>query len=232
MNTSNTMQMQHIYPLLGSIFYLYFPKKIVKDVEPSSVNNYAIIHNVCLQMFSMYVAYNLLYALYTYGIVIERNYYFQYKHIDNVIYYFYLSKYYEYVDTIILYAKKREPIFLQKFHHLGAVIVWHLGYVNKCEGMLFVCLWNSIVHSIMYLYYLLALLKFDVNKYRIYITSLQLVQLLTGSIMLPYFFYTLETSQNKNVIVIFNIYIVCLLYLFSEFMVKNYLVKNNKIKNQ
>jgi len=81
----------------------------------------------------------------------------------------------------------------------------------------------------MYLYYLLALLKIDVYKYRMYITSLQIGQLLSGSIMLPYFFYTLETSQNKIVIIIFDVYIVCLLYLFSEFMAKNYLQQKIKV---
>lgn len=218
----------HVYPLLGSLCYLFFPKWVLQDISPSTLKNYALAHNAVLQLFSVYVASSLLYALYTYGIVTERNYYFQYKNIDNVIFYFYLSKYYEYVDTFILYAKNKQPIFLQKFHHLGAVIVWHLGYTNKCEGMLFVCLWNSIVHSIMYLYYFLTLLKIDVYKYRMYITSLQIGQLLSGSILLPYFFYTLESSQNKVVIIIFDVYIVCLLYLFSEFMVKNYLQKNAK----
>jgi hypothetical protein len=221
----------HVYPLLGSLCYIFFPKWILQDISPNVIKHYAIIHNAGLQLFSVYVASSLLYALYKYGIVTERNYYFQHKHIDNVIFYFYLSKYYEYVDTLILYAKNKQPIFLQKFHHLGAVIVWHLGYVNKCEGMLFVCLWNSAVHSMMYLYYFLTLLKIDVHKYRIYITSLQIGQLLSGSIMLPYFFYTFESSQNKTVIIIFDVYIVCLLYLFSEFMVKNYLLKNNKIKH-
>jgi hypothetical protein len=219
----------HIYPLFGSIFYLYFPKNIVKDIHPSLVNNYAIIHNVCLQLFSMYVAYNLLYAIYTYGFVSRVNYYFQDKNIDNVIYYFYLSKYYEYVDTIILYAKNKKPIFLQKFHHLGAVIVWHLGYVNKCEGMLLACLLNSVVHSFMYLYYLLTLLKFNVNSYRIYITSLQILQLFSGSIMVPYYFYSFENVQNKIVVCVFEIYVMCLLYLFSEFMYKNYLQKKQKL---
>jgi len=220
----------HIYPLLGSICYLFFPKWVLQDISPTILKTYAIIHNACLQLFSVYVASSLLYALYKHGIVTERNYYFQDKHVDKVIFYFYLSKYYEYVDTLILYAKNKQPIFLQKFHHLGAVIVWHLGYTNKCEGMLFVCLWNSVVHSMMYLYYFLTLLKIDVYKYRIYVTSLQIGQLFSGSILLPYFFYTLESSQNKVVIIIFDVYIVCLLYLFSEFMVKNYLVKNKKIR--
>jgi hypothetical protein len=220
----------HVYPLLGSVFYLFFPKWLLQNISPNVIKTYAIIHNAGLQLFSVYVASTLLYALYKYGIATERNYYFQHNHIDSVIFYFYLSKYYEYVDTLILYAKNKQPIFLQKFHHLGAVIVWHLGYINKCEGMLFVCLWNSVVHSFMYLYYFLTLLKIDVHKYRIYITSLQIGQLFSGSIMLPYFFYTFESSQNKTVIIIFDVYIVCLLYLFSEFMVKNYLVKNNKIK--
>jgi hypothetical protein len=215
----------HIYPLLGTIFYIYFPKNVVKDLNPTIVKNYGIIHNGILQIFSVYVSCSLLYALYKYGIETEQNYYFQHKHIEDVIYYFYLSKYYEYVDTIILYAKNKEPIFIQKFHHLGAVLVWHIGYVNKCEGMVFVCLWNAVVHSCMYLYYLLTLLKYKMNRYRVYITTLQIMQLVTGSIMLPYYFYDIEKIENKIVIIIFDIYIISLIYLFGEFMYENYVKK-------
>jgi uncharacterized membrane protein (DUF2068 family) len=68
-----------------------------------------------------------------------------------------------------------------------------------------------------------------VNKYRVYITTLQLAQLVSGSIMLPYYFYEVETVKNKIVIVVFDIYIICLIYLFGEFMHENYLQKQKNL---
>ena len=47
--------------------------------------------------------------------------------IDSVFgywaYLFYLSKIYEFIDTFIVIARGRRPIFLQTFHHVGAVLV-------------------------------------------------------------------------------------------------------------
>lgn len=40
------------------------------------------------------------------------------KNMELIIYIFYLSKYWEYVDTIFLIAGKREVIFLHWFHHM------------------------------------------------------------------------------------------------------------------
>lgn len=218
-----------LFPLAGTYFYLNFPKKWTEHIAPSTINNFAIVHNALLQVFSMYTAATLTYALFKEGIVVRTNYYFEKEYIQTAMFYFYLSKYYEYIDTFILYAKKKTPIFLQTFHHTGAVIVWHIGYICKTDGLFFVCLLNSYVHSFMYLYYLLALLKVNVYKYRIYITSMQIAQLTFGAFALPFFYNGVETQQNKRVICIFGTYIVCLLFLFGKFMWENYFgkVKSN-----
>jgi hypothetical protein len=214
-----------IFPLAGTYFYLYFPKKWVQNISPSTINNFAIAHNAFLQVFSMYTAANLTYALFSRGLILKSNYYFEQEHTQTIMFYFYLSKYYEYIDTFILYAKKKKPLFLQTFHHTGAVLVWHLGYICKTDGLFFVCLLNSYVHSFMYFYYLLTLLKINVHKYRIYITTMQIAQLIFGAIALPFFYYGLESQKNKLVICIFDIYIFFLIFLFAKFMLENYFAK-------
>jgi hypothetical protein len=41
---------------------------------------------------------------------------------------FYLSKYYEVIDTLILLLKGRKPSFLQSYHHAGAILAMWVGY--------------------------------------------------------------------------------------------------------
>jgi hypothetical protein len=124
-----------------------------------------------------------------------------------------------------LICKKKDPIFLQKFHHVGATFVWHLGYIYEFEGVYFASLINSGIHTIMYGYYFLSL--FDnirpmINKYKIYITSAQVAQLAFGFVALPLFYYSKESLVNQRVIIVFDTYIACLIGLFLQFMIKNY----------
>jgi hypothetical protein len=129
---------------------------------------------------------------------------------------------------MILYAKKKQPIFLQKFHHVGATFVWHLGYIYEFEGVYFASLINSGIHTVMYGYYFLSL--FDnirpyINRYKIYITSAQVGQLAFGLVALPWFYYNKESLINQRVILVFDVYIGCLIVLFLRFMMKNYIKK-------
>ena len=224
-----------IFPLLSSWLYLKISKKSFQKISPTYIKYFSIIHNSILHLFSCYVFCNLLLSMYFNGITAGRQYYFQIEYVDNIIFLFYLSKYYEYVDTFLIYAKQNEPIALQKFHHLGAVFIWHLGYVYKFDGIVFASILNSGVHSFMYLYYLLTIIKtkyIDINKlkkYKIYLTSLQMAQLGFGFYALPYFYYKLETTQNKIVIWICDIYIFILIVLFTQFMIKNYFTHKSDI---
>jgi hypothetical protein len=164
-------------------------------------------------------------VLITNGVSLESGFYFNQPSMRWILFLFYLSKYYEYVDTMILYAKHKQPIFLQKFHHIGATIVWHLGFVYEFEGVYFASLINSGIHTVMYGYYFLSLFK-DIrpmiNKYKVYITSAQVAQLAFGFVALPWFYYSKESLVNQRIILDFDLYIVCLIWLFLQFMIKNY----------
>jgi hypothetical protein len=210
------------YPIVLNIFYLYFPKKEIQNFNSNYIFLFSLIHNSFLHVFSLYTFVSLSTILFENGIVAKRQYYFNIEGVDSLLFWFYLSKYYEFIDTFILYAKKKEPIFLQKYHHIGATFMWHLGYIYKFDGILFSSLLNSGVHSIMYLYYLASLFPYKLTKYKVFITTGQVGQLLYGGIALPWFFYNIETFENKICIICFDCYIFVLLLLFGHFMYKNY----------
>jgi hypothetical protein len=222
-----------LYPLAGTYLYANFPRKLIENIPESVIANFSAIHNLFLSSFSFFTFIFLISNLVNYGIVVDRGYYFAKPQVDTVLYCFYMSKYYEYIDTWILYAKKRKPIFLQKYHHMGAVIVWYLGYVCKFDGVFFASLLNSGVHAIMYFYYFLTVMnsKSPIRNAKVYITTMQIGQLAYGAFALPWYYYEVETFKNRVVICIFDIYIGGLIYLFCEFMIKNYVYKKRSVKN-
>jgi len=110
----------HITPLLAIVGYLAYPKQL--RINPTLLYFLSVIHNGLLVVFSAWTFVSLSQILYNDGIVLQSNYYFQNPQFDTVIYWFYISKYYEFFDTFLLYLNGKSPIFLQKYHHIGAVV--------------------------------------------------------------------------------------------------------------
>lgn len=217
-----------MFPAYATSCYLSLSKhtRWLKSIDPNTLHLFSIVHNFGLHMFSLYTFITLFGTMLQVGIVNKPGYYFELPGVRNMLWLFYLSKYYEYMDTVLLLAKGKKPIFLQKFHHCGAVIVWHLGYVFSMDGLFFASLINSGVHTIMYFYYLMSLysnIRNVIKGYKFYITTAQVGQLAFGFFALPYFYYANESLVNKNVIIVFDVYIGSLLLLFSKFMVDNYI---------
>lgn len=93
----------------------------------------------------------------------------------NWTYLFYLSKYYEFMDTFVLIWKGRKPSFLQKYHHIGAAIgMWIIITGHTHTGFVFV-IPNSFIHSIMYFYYALSVWKIKV-PFKYILTGMQMFQ--------------------------------------------------------
>jgi len=218
-------------PILASRQYLTLSKKWLEKLDRQTVYNFSIVHNLTLHLFSLYTFTNLFRVLLLKGVSSDSGFYFNEPGVRGLLFCFYLSKYYEYVDTMILYAKKKQPIFLQKFHHIGATFVWHLGYIYEFEGVYFASLINSGIHTVMYYYYFLSM--FDnvrpyINRYKVYITSAQVGQLAFGYVALPLYYYSKETLVNQRIILVFDLYIGCLIILFLRFMAKNYFSRIRK----
>jgi len=125
--------------------------------------------------------------------------------------------------------QNKNPIFLQKFHHVGAVVFWHLAYYNKVDAIIVGTILNSGVHTIMYTYYLLSLFKIKLTCIKPFITTGQIVQLVVGNLYGTIYYYPpVETWWNYSTILAFDLYIYILIYLFIAFYLKTYVYKKFK----
>jgi len=143
------------------------------------------------------------------------------------IYLFYLSKYYEFIDTWIVIAKRRRPITLQVYHHMGAVLgMWMLVVSRSNGGYLFVIL-NSFIHTIMYFYYAISSIGYKIS-FKNVITIMQILQFVIGitvAFAQIIFFSDCMTSFDIFAVLFNEGYISVLLFLFIKFYKKTYSTK-------
>lgn len=72
-------------------------------------------------------------------------------------YLFYLTKYYELLDTVILALKKKPLLPLHVYHHAVMLFVgWSWFAFSWLEGSWWCAFLNSLIHTAMYSYYLLV----------------------------------------------------------------------------
>eukprot|EP01119_Soliformovum_irregulare_P004264 TRINITY_DN15259_c0_g1_i1.p1 TRINITY_DN15259_c0_g1~~TRINITY_DN15259_c0_g1_i1.p1 ORF type:complete len:278 (-),score=63.14 TRINITY_DN15259_c0_g1_i1:43-876(-) len=94
-------------------------------------------------------------------------------------YIFFLSKYYELLDTVIIVLKKRPLIFLHVYHHCITIVLVYVMLYNMV-GVQWLCITaNAFVHIPMYTYYALTSLGYEV-WFKKYITKLQITQFVIG----------------------------------------------------
>lgn len=217
-----------IAPLIGLVGYLAFPPSLRLDA--TLLHQLTVIHNLILVLFSAWLCGSLATLLWPHGLVVASGYYFQLPEFQHLIYLFYVSKYYEFFDTFLLYLGGKQPIFLQKFHHVGAVLSWHLCYVFQVDGIWFPTLWNAFIHTIMYSYYLACVLKWSGvaplspwrNRIKRVITRLQLTQFFAQFLVVYAYVPPVETWFNYSIILFMTTYGVGLIYLFGRFYQKTY----------
>ncbi|KAL5113709.1 hypothetical protein ACEQ8H_008414 [Pleosporales sp. CAS-2024a] len=95
---------------------------------------------------------------------------------------FYLSKFYEVLDTAIILAKGKRSTFLQKYHHAGAMLSMWAGMRFMSPPIWMFVLVNSGIHAMMYTYYTVSALGYRVpNLVKRTLTTLQITQFLVGS---------------------------------------------------
>jgi len=139
---------------------------------------------------------------------------------------FYISKYYEFIDTWIVLLKGRDPIFLQVFHHAGIVILmWGFVVTTNTVGLVIVC-FNSFIHSLMYTYYLFAAMGYH-SPLKHYLTMAQIIQFLLGmTLTLPTLFMSGCLSPAQSLVLwITEGYTVVLIALFLMFYASAYTKK-------
>mmetsp|Transcript_8247 Transcript_8247/g.13991 ORF Transcript_8247/g.13991 Transcript_8247/m.13991 type:complete len:273 (-) Transcript_8247:1420-2238(-) len=143
---------------------------------------------------------------------------------------FYISKYYEFIDTWIVLLKGRDPIFLQVYHHAGIVLIMWGFVVTQCTGGgVVILVLNSFIHTIMYTYYLFAAFGYS-SPLKHYLTQAQLTQFFLGvGVTVPLYWQEgcLNEAQALSLKAI-HVYTIYLIYLFGKFYYDSYVKKKDK----
>ncbi|KAF2715626.1 hypothetical protein K504DRAFT_367785 [Pleomassaria siparia CBS 279.74] len=118
--------------------------------------------------------------------------------------FFYLSKFYEVLDTAIIIAKGKRSSTLQTYHHAGAMLCMWAGMRYMSPPIWMFVLVNSGVHAMMYTYYTVSALGVRVPQVvKRTLTTLQITQFLVGaSFALVHLFvsYTVPVPVRYEVI--------------------------------
>eukprot|EP00525_Craspedostauros_australis_P012610 CAMPEP_0198116158 /NCGR_PEP_ID=MMETSP1442-20131203/9875_1 /TAXON_ID= /ORGANISM="Craspedostauros australis, Strain CCMP3328" /LENGTH=270 /DNA_ID=CAMNT_0043773873 /DNA_START=280 /DNA_END=1092 /DNA_ORIENTATION=- len=223
------------------IFYL-LSKQLVKHIafqSQQSLQNFVAAHNLILAVFSGVVAIN--------GIAAIIQHTFQYgafaTYCDNdstlwneagfggwaIV--FYISKFYEFIDTWILIWKQKKPSFLQVYHHTGVTVAMWMCVVTHCSALTFFVSLNSIIHTMMYSYFFVKTIwpKAEI-KIAKYLTMAQIGQFFTGILGSSGIFLLGDrcgTSGSRVALAFMDTYVIGLVVLFFAFAKKKY-NKNGK----
>lgn len=155
---------------------------------------------------------------------------------------FYISKFYEVLDTIIILLKGKPSSLLQSYHHAGAMMCMWAGIRYQSPPIWIFVVFNSFIHSLMYFYFTLSCMKIRVPMaVKRVLTSLQISQFIIGgslAVLHAFIWFTdLTTKDSCNCIstshqalpLIINVsYLTPLTVLFGLFYIESYIKRANK----
>lgn len=132
---------------------------------------------------------------------------------------FYLSKYWEWLDTYFIVHSDKKVTNLHYFHHMSTP---SLAYVNTfykgvTPSYIYACFLNTFVHTFMYWYY-----AFPDSKLRRYKKVITKVQIFQHVYMLFSVFYIYINCFDEKIFLAVYMTLVCYFYYFTMF-VKFYL---------
>ena len=220
------------WPVLGAVAYAITIWAIKQRSGPAmTLTGVAVVHNINLILLSAAMAIGAALELYSrYETEGSDGLFCSQRSLATTLdgpagYWmkiYYVSKYYEFGDTVILALKKKPTIPLHLYHHCVMVfLTWSWSTYGWFEGSLWCVLVNSIIHFFMYTYYLLAALGHSVWWKR-YLTGCQIFQFITGFLYVSLFFYRHATKGcggNVKIIVAMPTYLVnvSFIYMFYQF---------------
>jgi len=144
-----------------------------------------------------------------------------------VLYLYYLSKIWEFLDTFIMVLRKSNAqiSFLHVYHHVSVTVMWWFNVYYYPGGEAWPSAWlNSFVHVWMYGYYLLATLGYEAWWKR-YLTMLQISQLTVFVLQGITIWLVPDNPRFAFIGVLNSTYALTLLVLFLKFYKSSYAAK-------
>lgn len=146
---------------------------------------------------------------------------------------FALSKVPELGDTVFIILRKQPLIFLHWYHHMTVLLYTWYAYKEYTSSARWFVVMNYCVHSLMYTYYALrAMGKRPPKVTAMVVTSLQIIQMIVGSLVNIWSLQYINAGQPCNVSHL-NIKLSLLMYLsyfalFLRFFIKAYISPSGK----
>lgn len=177
-------------PLTIGASYLvgvYLLQMFMKNRERIPAKTFSLIHNFNMYAISIIcflgIGYGVAQTLYLNGWAKGVEYLFCDSRREYInkgplffwMYIFYLSKFYELIDTVLIVLRKSKLLFLHVYHHWVTMLLCIVclnsanPYQWTATGL------NALVHIPMYYYYMCAILKIDL-WWKKYMTQFQIVQ--------------------------------------------------------
>ena len=162
---------------------------IMKNRERCAMLIVSRIHNLILLVWSCIMFFGVVYHLYphimNYGlfdaIIVDKDN-TVYRSIEIWLYNYYICKYYEMIDTLILTLKKKKIIFLHLFHHMSMPWSAYFAMKEHFTPSIYALIWNNLIHIFMYYYYFISTFKSSKNRiwWKQYLTNMQIIQFIGG----------------------------------------------------
>ncbi|CAG9559027.1 unnamed protein product [Danaus chrysippus] len=153
--------------------------------------------------------------------------------VINYVWLYYAIKLVDLLDTVFFVFRKKfnQVSFLHVYHHLGMCLLGYIGtkYVPGGHGIMLGFI-NSFVHAVMYTYYLISAVKREWVRiwWKKYITQLQILQFLLLIIHFGHILFEPSCGYPKWVSFVFLPHNIFILFLFSDFYLKEYIHKKKK----
>jgi len=225
------------WPVVLCLSYLisvYALRKYMENKKPWDLFTVRVIHNAFLCLASLVMMA---------GCIKETIVIFQHRGLEGLLcdstgfaststnadlwyYLFYVSKFYEFIDTWILVLRRKPLIFLHVFHHFITAILCWAGIAGNLPNQWITLILNTGVHVAMYNYYLISTLGGDVS-WKKYLTSAQIVQFIIDLIVIQSYFYFsnflgLACSGDGRILLFADCILVSFLVLFIKFYSSTY----------
>ncbi|KAJ8907199.1 hypothetical protein NDN08_003680 [Rhodosorus marinus] len=227
-----------VYPVVVLSFKHFAGKRERGFSNSGKLTSFSAVHNLWLAIWSLIMFVGANVELYRYvaseglkGVFCTLSS----SRVPNRIYYwmyiFYISKFYELIDTVIIVARKRELTLLHVWHHSSVIFETWLwidqGWTHASIGVWF----NTLVHIFMYSYFCASILKIKV-PWRKHITQLQIVQFISSFVLtIPHLVLQIQSGwkcSGRTALYASVFFNMTYLILFIRFYATNYRTSKSK----
>ncbi len=221
-----------LFVVIGSKVMVYLPA-----MDPYPIK---FVYNVSQIMLCAYMTIEACLLAYRndYTITPCVGYNREYPPVANLLWLFYVSKVWDFWDTIfiILGKKWRQLSFLHVYHHITIFLFYWLNANVFYDGDIYLTIaLNGFIHTVMYTYYFICMHTKDPATgkslpiwWKSYLTLLQMIQFITMMSQGSYLLINGCSELSTPVTATYVVYILSLFFLFAQFYVQSYVKPKRK----